>query len=106
MVTEQRVEKVPVTKCRMLNEVVRVRVPRLVVNCEPQTLVYKKAVVTCEEIPVMVYRPVVKMVPVVQSSSQVMSTSQGQATAPGPVGPSLPVPVSPEAVDAEKGKPR
>ena len=47
----------------MVNEVVRIRVPRLVVKCEPTTLVYKRAVLTCEEIPVTVYRPVVKWFP-------------------------------------------
>ena len=52
-------------------------------KCEPTTLVYKRAVLTCEEIPVTVYRPVVKMVPVVQPSPQVMPTSQGMGTAPG-----------------------
>ena len=50
-VAEQRVEKVPVTTCRMVSETVRVRVPRLVFRCVPKTLVYKTAVLTCEEIP-------------------------------------------------------
>jgi hypothetical protein len=88
MVPEQVIEKVPVTTCRMVNEVVRIRVPRLVMKCEPETLVYKQAVLTCEEIPVTVYRPVVKMVPVAQASPQVMPTSQGQEAAPVLVAPS------------------
>jgi len=103
MVAEQRVEKVPMTICRMVNEVVRIRVPRLVVKCEPTTLVYKRAVLTCEEIPVTVYRPVVKMVPVVEPSPQVMPTSQGMVTAPGLAGPSGPVPSSGKTEAAEKG---
>jgi hypothetical protein len=70
LVPEQRIERVPVTVCRMVNDVVTIRVPRLVVKYEPKTLVYKKAVLTCEEIPVTVYRPVVKMVPVVGPSPQ------------------------------------
>jgi hypothetical protein len=81
-ISEQRVEKVPVTTCRMVSESVRVRVPRLVFKCVPRTLVYKTAVLSCEEIPVTVYRPVVKMVPVVLPSSQVMPTSQGGAASP------------------------
>jgi hypothetical protein len=85
MVPEQVIEKVPVTTCRMVNEVVRIRVPRLVMKCEPETLVYKQAVLTCEEIPVTVYRPVVKMVPVAQASPQVMPTSQGQGLENAPV---------------------
>ena len=78
-VSEQRIEKVPVTTCRMVSETVRVRVPRMVFNCVPKTLVYKTAVLTCEEIPVTVYRPVVKMVPVVVPSAQVTPTSQDGA---------------------------
>jgi hypothetical protein len=88
MVAEQRVEKVPVTVCRMVNEVVSIRVPRLVVKCEPKTLVYKRAVLTCEEIPVTVYRPVVRMVPAIVPSPQVMPTSQGKETTSGLAGPS------------------
>ena len=59
------------TTCRMVNEVVRVQVPRLVFRSEPKTVVYKTAVLTCKEIPVTVYRPVVKMVPVVVPSLQI-----------------------------------
>ena len=51
MVPEQRIENVPVTVCRRVNEVVRFRVPKLVTKCEPTTVVYKRAVLTCEEIP-------------------------------------------------------
>jgi hypothetical protein len=105
MVPEQKVEKIPATICRMVPEQVRVRVPRLVVKCEPETLVYKQAVLTCEEIPVTVYRPVVKMVPVVQPSPQVMPTSQGEETAPKSLEPATPV-RSPGQADAEgKGNP-
>ena len=92
MVPEQTIEKVPVTICRMVTEVVRIRVPRLVVKCEPQTLVYKQAVLTCEEIPVTVYRPVVRMVPVVGPSPQLMPSSQGKQTAPVLVEPTGPRP--------------
>lgn len=70
LVPEQRIEKYPVTVCRMVNETVRVRVPRLVFSCKPKTLVYKTAVLSCEEIPVTVYRPVMKMVPVVSPTLQ------------------------------------
>ena len=70
LVPEQRIEKYPVTVCRMINETVRVRVPRLVFSCKPKTLVYKTAVLSCEEIPVTVYRPVMKMVPVVSPTLQ------------------------------------
>ena len=45
-VSEQRIEKAPVTTCRMVSETVRVRVPRLVFNCVPKTLVYKTAVLS------------------------------------------------------------
>ena len=104
MVTEQRIEKVPVTICRMVNEVVRIRVPRLVVECEPTTLIYKRAVLTCEEIPVTVYRPVVKMVPVVQPCPQIMPSSQGKVTTSGLAGPSGLVASSGKEA-AEKGTP-
>jgi hypothetical protein len=67
---------VPVTTCRVESDVVRIRVPRLVFRSEPKTLQYKKAVLTCEEIPVTVYRPVLKMVPAVESSPQAMPTEQ------------------------------
>ena len=70
LVPEQRIEKYPVTVCRMVNETVRVRVPRLVFSCKPKTLVYKTAVLSCDEIPVTVYRPVMKMVPVVSPTLQ------------------------------------
>jgi hypothetical protein len=105
MVPEQKVEKIPVTICRMVPEVVRIRVPRLVMKCEPETLVYKQAVLTCEEIPVTVYRPVVKMVPVAQASAQVMPTSQGQETAPVLVEPSHPVRSAGQADSVGKGHP-
>jgi hypothetical protein len=75
-IAEQKVEKVPVTTCRTVNQVVRIKVPRLVFRCEPKTLVYKTAVLSCQEIPVTVYRPVVKMVPVVEASPQAMPSSQ------------------------------
>lgn len=108
MVPEQRVEKYPVTVARMVNETVRVRVPRMVTRCVPKTLVYKTAVVTCEEIPVTVYRPVVKMVPVVAPCPQAVPTPQaipapsGQlgATAPRPT-PGLHPPVTAEGGRAE-----
>jgi hypothetical protein len=80
-VAEQKVERVPVTSCRIVNDVVRIKVPRLVFRYEPKTFVYKTAVLTCEEIPVTVYRPVVKMVPVVEPSPQAMPTSQASANA-------------------------
>jgi hypothetical protein len=105
MVPEQVIEKVPVTTCRMVNEVVRIRVPRLVMKCEPETLVYKQAVLTCEEIPVTVYRPVVKMVPVAQASPQVMPTSQGQETAPILLAPPVPVRSAGQAEAVEKAHP-
>src|SRR2546423_385603 len=96
MVSEQRVEKVSMTTCRMVNETVRVRVPRLVFQCVPKTLVYKTAVLTCEEIPVTVYRPMVKMVPVILPSSQAMPTSQsGAATPSGRVQALTPIPSLP-----------
>lgn len=79
LIPEQRLERVPVTTCRLVNETVRVRVPRLVFRCVPKTLVYKTAVLSCEEIPVTVYRPVVKMVPVVQPSPQLTPSMQSQA---------------------------
>jgi hypothetical protein len=82
MVAEQRVEKVPVTTSSTVNEVFRTKVPRLVFRNEPKTLVYKTAVVTCQEIPVTVYRPVVKMVPVVEATPQALPTSQGGAASP------------------------
>lgn len=75
-VTEQTLQKVPVTTCRTVNEVVRVRVPRLVFRSEPKTVVYKKAVLSCSEIPVTVYRPVLRMVPMVEASGQSMPSSQ------------------------------
>ncbi len=85
-VTEQTVEKVPVTICRMVNQQVRVKVPRLVFRCVPKTLVYKTAVLTCEQIPVTVQRPVVRMVPVVEPSPQAMPTSQEGAGPSGQAG--------------------
>jgi hypothetical protein len=75
-VTEQTLQKVPVTTCRTVNEVVRVRVPRLVFRSEPKTVVYKTAVLSCAEIPVTVYRPVMRIVPVVEASGQLMPSSQ------------------------------
>jgi hypothetical protein len=106
LVTEQRFEKYPVTVVRMVNQTVRVRVPRMVVRCEPKTLVYKTAVLSCEEIPVTVYRPVVKMVPVVAPSPQVVPTPQegpapsGQVGALGP----RPAPGRQPPVPAEVGQ--
>jgi hypothetical protein len=79
-VAEKTVEMVPVTTCRVESDVVRIKVPRLVFRTEPKTLVYKKAVLSCEEIPVTVYRPVVKMVPVVEPSPQALPTSQADAS--------------------------
>jgi hypothetical protein len=90
MVTEQRVETCPVPVVRMVNETVRVRVPRMVIRCVPKTLVYKKAVLSCEEIPVTVYRPVVKMVPVAAPSPQAVPTPQGVPSATGQVGAKAP----------------
>ncbi len=80
-VTEQKLQKVPVTTCRTVNEVVRVKVPRLVFRSEPKTVVYKKAVLSCTEIPVTVYRPVVRMVPVIEPSLQSMPSLQGGESA-------------------------
>ena len=81
MVREQKTENVPVTVCRMVNQVIRVKVPRLVVHCEAKQLQYKTAVLTCEEVPVTVYRPVTRMVPVVVPSAQSLPSSQD---VPGP----------------------
>jgi hypothetical protein len=53
MVPEQRVEKHPVTVVRMVNAMDRVRA-RMVIRSVPKPLVYKTAVVNCEEIPVTV----------------------------------------------------
>ncbi len=103
MVPEQRIEKVPMTVCRMVNDVVRFRVPRLVMKCEPTTLVYKRAVLTCEEIPVTVYRPVMKMVPVIEASPQNMPSSQGSETVTVPTGPTDLVPL-PEKRDSATTK--
>jgi hypothetical protein len=86
MVAEQRVEQVPVTTCRLVPHTVRVKVPRLVSKCVPKTLVYKKAVLTCEEIPVIVYRPVLKMVPVIEASPQAIPSSQGVTVPSGQAG--------------------
>jgi YTV len=80
LVSEQRLEQVPLTTCRLVNQTIRVRVPRLVFKCVPKTLVYKTAVLSCEEIPVTVYRPVVKMVPVVVPSSQLLTPSSQSGT--------------------------
>jgi hypothetical protein len=80
-VAEKTVEMVPVTTCRVVSDVVRIKVPRLVFRTVPKTLVYKKAVASCEEIPVTVYQPVFKMVPVVEPSPQRMPSSQA-ATIP------------------------
>jgi hypothetical protein len=79
-VAEKQVEMVPVTTCRVESDVVRVRVPRLVFRSEPKTLQYSKAVLTCEEIPVTVYRPVLKIVPAVESSPQSMPTAQARTS--------------------------
>ena len=68
MVTEQKTEIVPVTVCRMVNQLIYVKVPRMVIHCEPKQLIYKTAVLSCEEVPVTVYRPVTRMVPVVFST--------------------------------------
>jgi hypothetical protein len=92
-VPEQRFEKYPVTVVRMVNETIRVRVPRMVFRCVPKTLVYRTAVLTCEEIPVTVYRPVVKMVPVVAPCPQAGPTPQGGPAAAGQVGAMAPQPV-------------
>jgi len=86
VVPEQRFETYPVTVVRMVNETVRIRVPRMVVRCVPRTLVYKTAVLSCEEIPVTVYRPVVKMVPVVAPSLQAVPTPQAGPVPSGQVG--------------------
>jgi hypothetical protein len=86
MVPERRIEPCPVTVVRMVNDTVRVRVPRMVFRCVPRTLVYRKAVLTCEEIPVTVYRPVVRMVPVVAPGPQAVPTPQGPPTATGQLG--------------------
>ena len=75
-VAEKTVEMVPVTTCRVVSDVVRIKVPRLVFRTVPKTLVYKKAVASCEEIPVTVYQPVFKMVPAVEPSPQGMPSSQ------------------------------
>lgn len=90
MVPEKRIEPCPVTVVRMVNDTVRVRVPRMVVRCVPKTLVYKKAVLTCDEIPVTVYRPVVKMVPVVAPCPQAVPTPQGGPAATGQLGAKAP----------------
>jgi hypothetical protein len=84
----------------MVNETIRVRVPRLVFRCVPKTLVYKTAVLTCEEIPVTVYRPVVKMVPVVVPSSQVMPTAQAGAATPSAQAQAS-IPTSPPTAEPE-----
>jgi hypothetical protein len=76
IVTEQKTEQVPVTVCRMVNQLIYVKVPRMVVHCEPKQLIYKTAVMTCEEVPVTVYRPVTRMVPVVFSSAQSLPSAQ------------------------------
>ena len=94
MVPEQRLEKYPVTDVRMINEAVRVRVPRMVTRCVPKTLVYKKAVVTCEEIPVTVYRPVLKMVPAVTPCPQAVPTPQGVPEPSGQLGAATPRPTT------------
>jgi YTV len=83
--TQQRIERVVVTICRMVSHHVRVRVPRLVFKCVPKTLVYKTAVLSCEEIPVTVYRPVVKMVPVVGPSPQVSPSAQYSTSPSGQI---------------------
>jgi hypothetical protein len=78
-VAEQKIEKVPVTTRRTVEQVVRIKVPRLVFRNEPKTLVYRTAVLSCQEIPVTVYRPVAKMVPVAEPSEQALPTSQVHA---------------------------
>jgi hypothetical protein len=85
-ITEQTIEKVPVTTRRVVDEVVRVRVPRLVFRTVPKTLVYKTAVLSCEEIPVVVYRPVMKMVPAVEPSPQTVPSSEDAASPFNPAG--------------------
>jgi hypothetical protein len=80
-VAEKTVEMVPVTTCRVVSDVVRIKVPRLVFRSVPKTLAYKKAVASCEEIPVTVYRTVFKMVPAVEPSPQGKPSSQA-ATIP------------------------
>ena len=82
LVPEQVIERVPVTVCHMERDVITIKVPRLVVKHVPKVLIYKKAVMTVEEYPVTVYRPVVKRVPVVGPSSQFPS---GQLESPGDV---------------------
>jgi hypothetical protein len=106
MVPEQRVERVPVTICRMVNQTVRVRVPRLVFRCVPKTLVYKTAILSCEEIPVTVYRSVVKMVPLVVPSSQVGPTPQETASSSGQAGAIVPRPQPPPGPQDATEKPR
>lgn len=86
MVPEQRFEKYPVTVVRMVNDTGRVRVPRMVTRRMPKTLVYKTAVVTCEDIPVTVYRPVSKMVPVVAPCPQAVPAPQGIPEPSGQLG--------------------
>ena len=102
MVTEQKTEQVPVTVCRMVNQVIHVKVPRMVIHCEPKQQVYKTAVVTCEEVPVTVYRPVTRMVPVVVPSAQSLPSAQrlpGPSEKPGAF---APPPAPPPAVERAK----
>src|SRR4051812_19044142 len=80
LVPEQVVERVPMTVCHLEHDVITIKVPRQVIKHEPKVLVYKKAVMTVEEYPVTVYRPVVKRVPVVGPSSQ---SPSGQLEPPG-----------------------
>ena len=105
MVTEQKTEQVPVTVCRMVNQVIYVKVPRMVIHCEPKQLIYKTAVLTCEEVPVTVYRPVTRMVPVVFSSGQSLAQRPGRSRPVGP-GRSLPHPADDSARSTRKPCPR
>jgi hypothetical protein len=75
-VSEQQIQKVPVTTSRLEEQVVRFRVPKLVFRQVPKKLVYKTAVLNCQEIPVTVYQAVTKMVPVVEPSPQVTPAPQ------------------------------
>jgi hypothetical protein len=81
MVAEEKLEKVPVTKRKTVEEVVRIKVPRLVFRHEPKTFVYRTAVLSCQEIPVTVYRPEMKMVPVVEPGAQGLPSSQVNGSA-------------------------
>ena len=95
LVPEQVIERVPMTVCHLEHDVITIKVPRLVVKREPKVLIYKKAVMTVEEYPVTLYRPVVKRVPVVGPSPQFPS---GQSEVPG----ELVVPASPPSLPGHR----